>query len=29
MLTVLEPVPGVTQGGYVKSQLINIIDPQQ
>lgn len=24
-----EPVPGVTQGGYVKSQLINIIDPQQ
>lgn len=24
-----EPVPGVTQGGYVKSSLINIIDPQQ
>lgn len=24
-----EPVPSVTQGGYVKSQLINIIDPQQ
>lgn len=24
-----DPVPSVTQGGYVKSHLINIIDPQQ